>query len=221
MFNRNLRSELAKARKSRHPVRGKTPVLPQRFLGLIGLGTKKQKPTQRQVVNLLKRKILTNPKFLSQLPRVVGGDEGIRRFVDSEKNIDVIIKKCERETRLHGWDYERYNNFYNTYRDDVKGGSIEEKNYLLVKLRAYGKFKLGLDRYLIMENIEQMDMAGRTNYEHWNRNEAYQNLYNNIQRFRKLHPEIKPPQVDMICLGNTNPENPIQGKWIFALPHDT
>lgn len=189
----------------------------------------------RELMATLKQNMREDPGFYSQLePFRTTGQSRMREMEFKGKT--VLVKDCgipyykERKpgrmqyTTSTNWREgtryrTQYLRFYKKYLAAIRNKMISPNNYLLVPIAAYGRIKAmkadGFD-YLVMQEVKTLPNNA------WDKNahaiRAFDEMKEDLKKIEGLKPQHR--IFDVLVLGNTNPQNPEKGKWIFALPHD-
>lgn len=190
------------------------------------------KKRQREIVELVRNRVVWDSLFFKRLPKydLRFSSRSPAPFVGhfEEGDVDVIVKRIPNDAfTAHGGDYEQYLQFYRLFRNAQKEKQIPERNYVLVKISPFGSFTVDEHTYLIMERVKHrmtfnIPMKSGAVKQH-----LYQALGHpskDMLSVSKIHQlssiEIPQGHFSTMVLGNTNSKNPLQGKWILALPHD-
>lgn len=132
------------------------------------------------------------------------------------KNPPIIIKNTLGLAE-HGQDYKKIREAVLQHQIALRKKTIEAPDYKIILPKIYGSIMNG--EYLLMEkmHLEQGErFANTTNPE------VEKSFYAARSRMHKNLSKIQPNlDLDHIMrLGNTNPKEPLKGKWVFCLPYD-
>lgn len=180
--------------------------------------------TQRAgMVFELKRRLSEDPLFLDSLPHAVYPPFYGRVRTFTHKGKSVVVKRIVSKDNpiAHGYDVSSYNRFFEKYGKELKKGAFKERKYILVRLRPYATFKQGNNSFIVMEHLSHAEPpSSEEHIKHLD--SAFSELERDVS-YCARRARLVPPQSDSlhaIVLGNTNPSNPLKGKWVIALPHD-
>ncbi|MFH0954675.1 MAG: hypothetical protein V1777_01060 [Candidatus Micrarchaeota archaeon] len=153
--------------------------------------------------------------FLSRL-EWLGGATNVRKF--EFEGIPVAIKDTRGEAQ-HGLEYKKIRQTILAHQLAVRNKTIKATKYQIRSPHILGK----IENFLIMQfvhakKISEMEKAPPQEKKSFE--EALEQATGNFETLYQQGHAKKKLQGRHMMISNTNPSNPIHGKWIFYFPYD-
>jgi hypothetical protein len=173
-------------------------------------------PEQKQLLHELQATVRDTKKF-EALPSP-GGSGYVRLYTFRGKR--VVIKDT-RGRATEGFNYGEIRKSIKKHHTHVLDGKIAAERYRIKTPRVYGT----IGNFVVMEYMPSVSYKyARDHFSHpykGSMERAVREVQKNFDRLVATHAIPKAPQIsDIMVLGNSNPEQPDQGKWYFSLPYD-
>ena len=160
---------------------------------------------------------LQKPGFFRGLLETIGTPK-VRKFVFDGTPVAIKNTKGFAE---EGRNYAKLRQNFLKHQFAVRNGRIKAQFYKLKSPRVYGV----IGNYLVMEFVAEKPILDFLPADEKKAEEikascikAIRELEENIKQINKAAP--KPQVTDIMIAGNTNPKEPLKGKWIFFMPYD-
>ncbi|HLC79946.1 MAG TPA: hypothetical protein VJG83_06030 [archaeon] len=170
------------------------------------------KGPHKDILAFLEKK-LANKKFFEGLPKI--SKYSIRKFEYNGKT--AVIKQTYGDSS-HGIEFGKIRQTLLKHQMAVRTKKIVPKTYKLRSIKVFGR----VGNYLVMDFVKGQNLGDW--FDRHKNPEVARHLseatYEMERNFNSQGALPIPQLTDLIVAGNTNPQEPTKGKWIFYLPYD-